>query len=376
MLNFTKKSVGPIGLDIGHSLIKMVQLSCGGGQDRVVAAQKARIDKGFVETADQMEFLAATIKQMLSGGNFVGKEVISSISNDELHITSVRLGQMDEEEISKAAHKEASIRFGLGSDDVVDYISVGEVPQGEEIKNEIVLFAAESKVINDHIQLLSQAGLEPVAVDPVPCALSRSFDRTLRREEDKNQTMVFVDVGSSYTTVVFRKDNEITFIKEIPVGTSTFDKQISDRLDITEAEAEVIRGNLRAERRTDLSSFDNATTVQSTAVKSGLDVSTRQAVIDAIGVVAQKLAKEISLCLRYYTVTFRGKRVGRAIFTGGGAYENTLLNVLGRQLAIDIEIAEPFKGFDISGLKMSNKLSSSMCEWSVAVGLALKTMEA
>jgi hypothetical protein len=33
--------------------------------------------------------------------------------------------------------------------------------------------------------------------------------------------------------------------------------------------------------------------------------------------VAEELAKEISLCFRYYTVTFRGKRVEKAIFTGG-----------------------------------------------------------
>ena len=110
--------------------------------------------------------------------------------------------------------------------------------------------------------------------------------------------------------------------------------------------------------------------------KQGLDASTRQVMIDAISAVAEELAREISLCFRYYTVTFRGKRVERAIFTGGGAYESILINVLKRQLTVEIEVAQPLKGFDLSSEKASISFDSDrrglLCEWAVAVGLALK----
>jgi type IV pilus assembly protein PilM len=93
--------------------------------------------------------------------------------------------------------------------------------------------------------------------------------------------------------------------------------------------------------------------------------------VDAIGAAAEELAKEISLCLRYYTVTFRGKLVERAVFSGGEAYERILLNVLRRHLTAKVEVAQPLKGLDISNVNFDNN-RRLLCEWAVAVGLGLK----
>ena len=71
--------------------------------------------------------------------------------------------------------------------------------------------------------------------------------------------------------------------------------------------------------------------------KQKIEASTRQVMIDAISKIAEELAQEISLCLRYYTVTFRGKRIERAILTGGGGYEKILLDVMQRQLTVSVE---------------------------------------
>jgi type IV pilus assembly protein PilM len=99
-------------------------------------------------------------------------------------------------------------------------------------------------------------------------------------------------------------------------------------------------------------------------------------IIDAATSVAEDLAREISLCLRYYTVTFRGARVERAIFAGGGAYEDVLIDVLRRQLVVEIEVAEPLRGFDLSSKRASLNFRADrrgmLCEWAVAVGLSLK----
>jgi Tfp pilus assembly PilM family ATPase len=98
--------------------------------------------------------------------------------------------------------------------------------------------------------------------------------------------------------------------------------------------------------------------------------------IDAISSVAGDLAKEISLCLRYYTVTFRGKRVQRATFAGGGSHEDILLGVLRHQLAVEIEVAQPLKGLDLSiegaSVHFEGDRRGPLCEWAVAVGLSLK----
>ena len=49
MINWSLKTRGlrPIGLDIGHNSIKMIQLLINGEQLSVIAARKARIDPGI-----------------------------------------------------------------------------------------------------------------------------------------------------------------------------------------------------------------------------------------------------------------------------------------------------------------------------------------
>jgi type IV pilus assembly protein PilM len=212
--------------------------------------------------------------------------------------------------------------------------------------------------------------------------LFRSFERSRRREEDKEQTVVFVDVGSQFTTVVFGRGGEISFTKRIPIGGEKFNSEIASKLGVSIDEAEMLREKLQMER-IDLGVPKSSSPGQDRAVLilqagqdgNALDTSTQQVMVDAIGAAAEDLAKEISLCLRYYTVTFRGKLVERAVFSGGEAYERILLNVLRRHLTAKIEVAQPLKGLDVTNVNFDSNRRDLLCEWAVAVGLSLKGWE-
>jgi len=380
MISWGLKTRGlqPIGLDIGHNSIKMIQLLANGEQLSVIAAQKARIDHGVNgDGQERSRFVISAIRQMLAEGNFHGRNVVSSLPNDGLEITSLRLAEAQSDEIEQALRKEVVQRFGLDPDeDVMKYVVAGNVHQGDEIKNELILFAAANETIKSHIEMLEQAGLRPVSIDTIPCALFRSFERSLRRQEDREHTVVFVDVGNQFTTVVFGRGGEISFVKQIPLGGEKFNEEIAAKLGIDISEAEMLREALQTEKG--LSTPKPDLEKQATAEnEQKLDASTRQAIVDAVSEVAEELTREISLCLRYYTVTFRGKRVRRAFFTGGGAYEYILLDVLKRQLAVKVEVAQPLKGFDMSSERNNLNFDSDrrglLCEWAVAVGLSLKS---
>ena len=379
MISWGLKTRGlqPIGLDIGHNSIKMIQLLANGEQLSVIAAQKARIDHGVNgDGQERSRFVISAIRQMLAEGNFHGRNVVSSLPNDGLEITSLRLAEAQSDEIEQALRKEVVQRFGLDPDeDVMKYVVAGNVHQGDEIKNELILFAAANETIKSHIEMLEQAGLRPVSIDTIPCALFRSFERSLRRQEDREHTVVFVDVGNQFTTVVFGRGGEISFVKQIPLGGEKFNEEIAAKLGIDISEAEMLREALQTEKG--LSTPKPDLEKQATAEnEQKLDASTRQAIVDAVSEVAEELTREISLCLRYYTVTFRGKRVRRAFFTGGGAYEYILLDVLKRQLAVKVEVAQPLKGFNMSNERKNLNFDSDrrglLCEWAVAVGLSLK----
>lgn len=375
MISWKLKTRGqrPIGLDIGHNSIKMIQLAVNEGHISILAADKAHIDAGINSDGEERRsFVISTIKQMLTEGNFRGRNVVSCLPSDKLKITSLRLAEAETQEIEQVLRKEVGQRFGLDPDkDTINYVLAGNVRQGDEIKNELILFAADDETIKNHIGMLEEAQLRPVAIDTIPCALFRSFERSLRRQEDREHTVVFADVGSRFTTVVFGRGGEISFVKQIPIGGEKFNREIAAKLGVSINETETLRGKLRMERA-DAGPYLQETPAQNTANEGCLDASTRQVMVDAISAVAEELAREISLCFRYYTVTFRGKRVERAVFAGGEAYEGILLNVLKRQLAVEIEVAQPLKGFDMMNVNFDSDRRGLLCEWAVAVGLSLK----
>ncbi len=382
MINWSIRTRGlqPIGLDLGHNSIKMLQLAIDGGQVSVVAADETRIEPG-IDPNEQAgrQFIVSAIRQMLARGHFQGRKAISCLPSGKLRITSLRLGETEENGIEQALKKEVAQRFGLDPGrDAMDYLVAGSVRQGNDVKNELILFAIDHETVKNHIQMLEEAGLRPVAIDTIPCALFRSFERSLRRQEDWDCTSVFVDVGCRCTTVVFGRGGEISFVKEIPIGGENFTEEVAKKLGISAGEAEMLRNTLRVR---DGKPASRAATTK-TGSKDGeqqLDASTKQEMVDAISSVAEELTKEISLCLRYYTVTFRGKRVQRAVFAGGGAYEDILLDVLRREVTVDIAVAEPLKGIDLSSegasIGFGNNRRGLLCKWAIAVGVSLKGWE-
>jgi type IV pilus assembly protein PilM len=348
------RKIQPIGMDIGHSSLKLVQLAVCEDGITVLAARRAPLEVDW--TAGDQEREQAVIvaaRRLLADNPFRGRLVVSALPIDQLKITSLRLSEAEAPLADKILRKEAGERFGLDPQkDTINYIHAGNVRQGDDSRDEYILFGAERETIANHIRVLEEAGLTPVGIDAPPCALFRSFERTMRRQEDRERTIIFIDVGCRLTTVVFGRGGEICFVKQIPVGLGQFTEEIASSLGISRTDAESLRLRLLRDEP--------------------VDPSTRRPMVDALNVMAEQLANEISLCLRYYTVTFRGKRVERAIVAGGGAYEQVLRDVLRRHLSVEVEIVEPLRGFDLRHGAVDDRYGCGFADLALAVGLSLK----
>lgn len=353
-----KSKIQPIGLDIGHSMVKMIQLCQRDQIIRVVAAEEETINRQIAPGSEAWrQEVIELIKKMYHRGHFNGHSVVSGLPGDVLKIKSLRLENDFEQDIEETIKTEVAQRFGLNTDqDEIRYLIAGSAYQGEQIKNEVIFFGIEREQLTRHIELIEQAGLIPISLDTVPCALFRCFQSTLRRREDQDIVSVFVDLGSRYTTVIIGRGQEIAFVKQIPVGGNELNEQVALRLGINLDEAVQLRTRLREN--------DDA-----------VDEETRRAILDAMSSSIETLAHEISLCFRYYAVTFRGRRPAEAAFAGGEAYESALMDALRRHLGVEIRIAEPLRGYDLSCANFNRRRNPQMCEWAIAVGLALKGME-
>lgn len=360
MFDIFKIKTSPIGLDIGCNSIKMLQLESNGEKTSVLSADEAQLAFEIVD--DQQAARQATItaiKEMLARGRFQKRKVVTCLPSSKLIIKSLRLDTFNEDEIEKTIKSGAIERFGLKTDThEIRFFSAGNIHQGSDVKNEVIILAISKESLREHIEMLEEAGVTPISIDTVPCALFRSLQRTLRRNDDKEKANVFVDVGSSYTTVIIGRAGEIIFAKQIDIAGEQINRQVASRLGIGIDEAVHLRSKLRNKDETD-----------------EIEPAMRQIVLDSMHSVIDELAKEISLCFRYYSVTFRGQRPEQVVFAGGEAYEQTLIDALNRHLGIQIEITEPLRGFDISSVEFPADKKEMFCEWAIVTGLCLKGMD-
>src|SRR5207248_1233550 len=164
-----------------------------------------------------------------------------------------------------------------------------------------------------------------------------------------------VDVGLASTQVVIGKGREISFLKTIEIGGMQFQEAISRKLSISIEEAQALRRRL-------------AETADSPAEKKD---PVRQAVFDATRSIMEQLGRELSLCLRYQSVTFRGQRPTRLRLMGGEGADTHLQEILNSILTIPIEAPRPLYSIDSSKLK-SLQRQQAMGEWALVLGLALR----
>jgi type IV pilus assembly protein PilM len=375
---WTRRQFGPIGLDIGHGSIKMLQLASDGDRLSVHRLLKRRSPQSD-DPETQRRDLILTIGKMLEEGDFHGSEAALCLANDRLKVTSVRLSESDVTQTTAQLYKEAALRFGLDpGKDPIQYLSAGTVHQGDQIRQEVILFGAERAATEADLALLDAVGLTAVGLEPVSCALARGHERTLHHEDDQARTFLFVDVGSRFTTVVISRAGQVSFVKVIGTGAERFDQEIAAKLGVKPTETEAWRRAWRAEEAENQCVGQVPPTgpgdpsFSSSGHRKPLDPSVHRTLTDAIRSAADALAKEVALCARYHTVTFRGQQIERVLASGGGAYEPALLAAIQAQVA-EVEAVTPLRGLqDACGSVEDDEAAEGGHEWAVAFGLAFK----
>ncbi|MHC4717349.1 MAG: pilus assembly protein PilM [Planctomycetota bacterium] len=363
---FSRSRHGPIGLDVGAEGVRMLQLER--TKDRLSVAAAARwhfpqsVLTGGADPTQRLQLAAQGVQEMLAKGWFHGREVVSCIPADRLSVKNVRLPHMPEEELAKAVSWECQERFGFEvTADRVHYINAGEVRQGTESRNEVILLAVSDEVIDEHLEMLNQMRVVPAHIDAEPSALFRTYQRFLRRAQDESSVTVVVDIGLSVTKVVVARGATVVLIKTIDVAGDRFNRSVAKELNLGYEEARHLR------RR----AFEEAGFGAGPGGAQPAD-QLQWSVVDAVRSPVESLAREIGLCLRYCSVTFRGLRPARIILTGGEAYDSALVKLLGGNLDCECVVGEPLRGIDLGNAELGGDRRGVLTEWSAAAGLALR----
>jgi type IV pilus assembly protein PilM len=360
----------PIALDLGTDSIKMLQMRCEGPGLAVCASARWRLPADAPRTGEPWrQLVIGAVRDMHRSGGFRGNRVITALSCDQLRIKNVRLPSLPPRELEEAVRWEAKDRFGVEfAPDQLYWLQAGQIRQGTETFHEVILLAAPREEVDSHYAMLEAMGLRPEHIDAEPLALFRPFERHLRRRADENAISVIVDIGHSGTKVVVARGREIALIKKIDIGGRKLAEAVAKQLNLSLEEAGDLRTQMMCEQ-----------------ARCGQDPppelpkpdpnSVSWTVLDAVRGEVEDLAKEISLCLRYCSVTFRGLRPKQVTLTGGQVYDPAMVHLLSEQLGVDCQVGAPLKNIDTSAVDMGADRRGVLAEWGLCAGLAFRSAE-
>jgi type IV pilus assembly protein PilM len=359
MLHLARPQAQPIGLDVGLDSIKMLQLEVRGSGDArsllVIAAAKHPLPEEARKKPERRAALAAqTIQRMFAQQPFVGRRVVAALPREIAHVKNLRLPRTAPEDLEAAIEAEARSLFPFDtSNSSIQYLSAGEVKQGSETRQELIVLAARRAEVDDFVQQLHGAGVEIDSLDSEITGLFRAFERFIRRQDDQVDVQVLLDIGARQTQVIIARGREISFYKTVEIGGLHLLDAVSRKLGITIDEAKALRQRL----------LDAGETARRDPV--------RQAVYDATRNVAEELGRELAMCLRYYSVTFRGQRPGRLRIVGGEAADPQLRDIFTAILAMPVEPARPLFNVDTSRMRGVDRQGTTS-QWALALGLSLR----
>ena len=365
---FWRKSHGPIGVDMGTRCVRMVQLAHHGNDYRVHAAQARWLTGGTLPLAggDYWQAAERAISDMLSTGGFGGRTAVTMMPAGQVQHQNLRLPAMPIDERDAAVRWEAAGRIQFdGKPAEIQYFDAGEVRQGDERRQEVILLAAPTDAVDAHVQTLVDAGLRLQAIDVSAGALARfACAADAQADAAGDAVHMIVDVGYSASKVVVASAGRVLFFKVIDIGGQYLDQAVAQRLNLSVEQASELR------RSAESGNSDAASANKLFGIEH-LD-QVVEAMREAVRPAFAQLAKELSLCLRYYSVTFRGTRPEAVQLVGGEAVRQ------GMAAQLQAEVGLPVRVADVHGVLGGQTLPDAIAgdgnpaAWATAIGLALR----
>ncbi len=351
----------PIGLDCGSSGAKAIQLRRFRGALSVVAAARINAPENLADPAARAKALAQGVARRLDTAGFVGRQCVLAIDDKLVRTRSVRLPILSDLETDKAVRVDGAQRLGFDSPDAeIGWLRAGQVRQGDELREEVILAGASHHDVGIVVDALLEQNITPVAVEPSFLALARAIGRFYRRQDDQRHMRIVVDVGWSTSTVIALRGASVAFVKQLDFGGQLLDDAAAQRLNL---DLESIAA-LRRDRQRAVTEDPSIT----------IDPRIDRAIFDAVRPTIADLAHEISLCVRYLLVTFRGDRPQEILLVGGEAAEPRLAEVIQETTDIPTRLARPLEGIDLAQASFAGSdRRGALNQWAVAAGLSFRT---
>ncbi len=345
------KSKQVVGLDIGSSAVKAVELKKG---SKGIAVEKlgiellapelvvdgAIVDQGAVSNTISRLFTEQAIKT---------RAVATSVSGHSVIVKRLSMTPMTEQELYEAIQLEASqhIPFDIAEVNLDHQILESSTPSGNM---DVLLVAAKKDKILNYTNALNLAGKTPALVDIDAFALQNTYE--FNYEPAGNQTVALLNIGASVMNINIVRGNIPLFTRDVSVGGNQYTDSLQKELDL---------------------SFEDAERVKMGKSVPGVSDEARLPVLKSV---SEIIILEIQKTFDFFRATAAGEHIQKVFVAGGSAKVPGLLDLLKQEFSLAVEELNPFRKimFDAAG-PHAELVPEHSPRLAVAVGLALRSFD-
>ena len=339
------KKKSTVGLDIGSSSIKVVEISQDRSGDHLVnygisePLSEAIVDGEIMDR----QLVHEAITNLLESRQIKAKSVVTAVSGRAVIVKKILMDRLSEEDAKEAIQWEAEQHVPYDINDVsLDFQIIN--PNVDQKKMQVLLVAAKKDMIQSHAEIIREAGLIPSIIDVDSFAIQNSVEANY--EIVPNEVMALVNIGAEITNVNIVQNQVPHFTKDLSVGANSFVEGIQRRYNVSQADA------LQALRGRGDGTIDVAPIVQATC---------------------EDLSVQLDRAIAFLKSAGDAERVDRIMLSGGSARVPGLADFLRQRHQVPVEIVNPIQKIQFDpGLFQGESAESVAPVLTVAIGLALR----
>jgi len=338
-----------IGLDIGTSAVRAVELSATDGPRPVIEAfgqvglRTGAMEAGEIKDRGQV---AVSLRRLWHEGGFSHRQVHVGVAGLRAITREIDMPLLSPDELEHAVRFQADevVPFPLEStalsSKVVAQINEPEAPP----KLRVLVAAAHTQLIEALVDTLELADLEPISIDLQTAALARAlYDPRFGGAPE-----TIASIGAGLTLVVVEQGGVLQFVRTLDMGGESITNSIAGALDLPHADAEVVKRQLSYPGTHD--------TRAESAANAAVD----------------ELVSEIRNSIRFFSSLPGRQPVSRILLTGAGCRAPGFFAKLQASAGVPVVMASPLSSVDTTNLTLTPEQATELNSIvATPIGLAL-----
>src|SRR5882672_9530173 len=230
-MNLLRKKQDVIGIDIGTHALKLVCLKKTGSQWSLVSwgiipyADDIPLDTPL---SDRRSQAVMALQNYLRTADLPSKKVVSSVSGNAVIVRYVKMAKTSPAELAKSIKFEAEPYIPFNIEEVnLSFSILGETNENGQAQMDTVLVAAKKDSVDLRVELLREAGLQPVILDVDAFALENAYESVY--PSAPTETVLFMNMGASFTNMSIVERGISRVVRDVFISGNTLTKAIQQQ---------------------------------------------------------------------------------------------------------------------------------------------------